>query len=366
MISNPQVLFLGPPLRTSLGIMYCEDNNIPYLSIEPSQIALKKQTKAVSAPIEKKYAKNVVNLNDLQKNTHQLPFDYYYNIDTLSAYIDNLNFFPNLIVSPSDVQADLRIEQKLMNRYMTISYFCHKSYHMFYSKTAQRSLWDALQIPRVPDPEDEPGCGVCVKRDKKTINKESQFRRNLKATPKFRYEPYSYMFSPSDYEDEFFQKWMDIEYGISLFIHIDSHGVWTLQFAVKEPCVNGGWRPHSIGPYKLTPNEESQINLIMEKLSKKLDIRCRLIYFELMKCYDDDTIYPHDFNCRPNGSFYQVGRYFNSFAELISDKRQLLMCPPIFIPHFLMEVEQITERLELKDAKPVATTLWFYTGCELQ
>ena len=364
---KPSVLFMGNPLRNAIGIDCCENNNIPYMSIDKTDVGIIKPKDIIQTPPEHISASKIVNFNDLNKKTEFIPFESYFSVNYLIDLFVSKKFIPTLIINANDVKEDLELEVKLMSTYKTSSRFCRESLDFFTFKWSQKNIYDELDIPRIPDSGEN---GYCVKAGRRRVLK----KHNIDALsdnaeifcPKFRFEHSNYL-PKSKYRYEFVQKWMDIEYCIGVFIFIDSKGKWDIQLITKDQTTNGGWRTYSVCPYKLTSSEDSQISTIISKLSKRLVVRSRLIYFELIKCFDDDIIYPQDFNCRTQGSSYQWGRYYNFFEDLITDKRKEVIYDNL--PRFYMnntnwnDNAELIDKINLKQIKPVNNP-WFITKTE--
>ena len=68
---------------------------------------------------------------------------------------------------------------------------------------------------------------------------------------------------------------------------------------MQKVFIKNGWSIFSqTSTHFSNKNHASQAESIISKLSKRLKIKNRSVELELGKIYDEDTLFPFDFNCR--------------------------------------------------------------------
>ena len=268
-----QILFIGSRKKYLPFVRYCQERGYRFLIFEA-----------------------VPNLENacpkLSRITQYNGYENFFKLDYYITYLEKNEFKPNIIINQKDQNNWLELEHKLLSHFKCDNYFDYKTLEFFSFKSQQDKICKKLFIPTIPLFLKKERGGVIVKKDA-GFSGGSGFKRETSALYQAQ-------------ENEFIQSEISIDYTIGVHIYIDQNQNWYIlnyhQLKYLDNCPI-----ESQSPYFPIKQEESIISESITKLSKELNVRQRLVFWQFVKSRDG-VFYNMDFNCRVSGG-YDAGSY---------------------------------------------------------
>ena len=268
------VLFLGNRKKSITFINYCIQNNYHYIILD------KKQGQYLS---DEKLTDKTIFLGE--NFTHE----------NIIKYLNEKQFTPDFVYCFNDDYVELECE--LTRYYKCINNFDNVALQFLKYKSVQNKICEELDIPIIEAPTSNDkviskpdfgvggGHGMYIGLQNKDFYVDGKFKKE---------------------QQRFIQKYIDIDYTTSCHIHIKNNGNWIILNHHKanfiDNCIDT-----SEAPYFPPKNEMDIILDAIEKLSNKLNINHRIVFWQFVKT-SDGQIYNLDFNPRISGSqIYRKG-----------------------------------------------------------